>query len=207
MNLKYYFDKFRTDKSSKHHYHEIYEPLFEPLRNEPINFLEIGVWKGHGLEAFHEYFPNANLYGVDIFTRITPDEVPVLKKERVNWLKCDSMSYGAKNDVQSVWNDIKFDVILDDAAHYPEANRLTFETFKDFLKPDGMYLIEDVWPIEDMYGFEKLHPWFQKHPTRYNDVENDKFLKVMNESGLKISRYDNREKTGEPDSYVIKLQA
>ena len=37
-DLKAYFDTYGADKGHKHFYHEIYEPLFEPNRNNKINF-------------------------------------------------------------------------------------------------------------------------------------------------------------------------
>jgi tRNA G46 methylase TrmB len=65
------FDKHDCDKGSrKHFYNEVYEPHFEKVRNDPINILEIGVFLGESTAAFHEYFPNANIYGIDIFGNV-----------------------------------------------------------------------------------------------------------------------------------------
>jgi hypothetical protein len=43
--LKELFNKYDCDKSKKHHYDTVYQPEFEPLQNESINILEIGVFK------------------------------------------------------------------------------------------------------------------------------------------------------------------
>ena len=204
MSLKDLFDKHHTDKSSKHKYHEIYEPLWEPIRDKEINILEVGVWKGHGLAAMHEYFPNANLYGIDIFSRITPEEVDILKEDRVKWVKGDSTNIVSRSLIENAFG-VEFDIILDDGAHCPASNMKTFQTLSPLLKDDGMYIIEDVWPLERMTPKECAHPWLKRWPNRYNDLANNNFLAELLKSGLEIKRYDNRKKSGEPDSYIITL--
>ena len=88
--LKELFDKFSCDKASRHSYHEIYEPHFEPLKDKEINILEIGIFKGASTAAFTKYFSKAHIYGIDIFERINPEEVPILNHKRVTWMKGDS---------------------------------------------------------------------------------------------------------------------
>ena len=66
MNLKKIFDKHGTDKSIYHEYYEPYEENFEHLRDKEINLLEIGIRDGNSLRAWKEYFPNSNIYGMDI---------------------------------------------------------------------------------------------------------------------------------------------
>ena len=46
MDLKEIFVKHKCDKGIKHRYWEIYQKDFESLRNQPINILEIGTFKG-----------------------------------------------------------------------------------------------------------------------------------------------------------------
>ena len=53
MDLKTLFDDYDCDKSSKHSYHEYYEKEFAHLKDEPINFLEIGTYLGASTQAFH----------------------------------------------------------------------------------------------------------------------------------------------------------
>lgn len=131
------FNKYECDKSKKHKYHLVYEPFFETIRYENLNILEIGVFKGNSIEVWLDYFPNAMIYGVDIFTRIKPEDIAVLNHPRVKWAKCDSTVSNVKE-----WQDIKFDIIIDDGLHTPEANLKTFRSFKDQLK--GAFFVEDV---------------------------------------------------------------
>ena len=60
MKLGDLFNKYGTDKTKKHQYDTIYEKYFEPIKNDQLNILEIGVDKGLSTLAFHEYFPHAN---------------------------------------------------------------------------------------------------------------------------------------------------
>lgn len=203
--LRQIFDEHKTDKGSKHSYDRIYEPLFEPRRNDQINFLEIGIWKGLGMASLHEYFPNGNIYGVDIFTRINPEDVPILQEGRCSYVKGDS----TKPEISSVLTrefGVQFDYILDDGAHHPEANMLTFRHTCKFLKPGGYYIIEDVWPLELMGPKQLKHDWLVKNADLYSDFKNQLFLNELNMSGMTITRFDNREISGHPDSYVIVLQ-
>ena len=45
---------------------QLYEKYFEPFRNLEINILEIGIENGDSLRIWREYFPNANICGIDI---------------------------------------------------------------------------------------------------------------------------------------------
>lgn len=197
------FNKYRCDKGSKHGYEAVYEPDFEPLKNEPINILEIGIFKGQSTKAWLDYFPNATIYGIDIFTRVNPDDVDALKHERVKYLKANSMQQSVAKKIENEWPDVEFDIIIDDGKHTPEANRLSFENTNRFLKPDGAYYIEDVFPIDKMSTKEMSIPWIQNRQDDYNMFEFLKFERALD--GWTIQRYDLRKKSGEPDSYIVKV--
>ena len=204
-SLREIFEENQTDKGSKHSYDTIYEPLFEPRRNDDINFLEVGIWKGHGMASLHDYFQNGRIYGIDIFTRMTPEEVPILQEWRCDWAKGDTTNPSISGLLVAKFG-VMFDYILDDGAHHPEANMLTFRHLAPFLKVGGYYIIEDVWPLEKMTNKELQHDWLVKNPEQYSHLKNEMFLRELENSGMKITRYDNRQISGKPDSYVIVLQ-
>lgn len=203
-SLEELFKEYNCDKGHKHQYHTVYEEIFKDKRNDEINFLEIGIDKGYSTSAFHEYFKNGTIVGIDIFKRNNPEDVKILKEDRVKWVKGNSMN-PTINHVLSNKYDLKYDYILDDGAHYPEANKLTFKYLHKLLKPGGSYLIEDVFPIEIMTPKEKNIPWFKRHADRYTDLMNNDFLYEINQSGLKIIRHDLRKITNHYDSYIIQL--
>lgn len=202
--LKELFDKYQCDKGTeKHHYYKEYEKYFESVREEPINLLEIGTFKGASTRAFHEYFPNATIYTVDIFTRTKPSDLDILSKERVKWMKADSMDASLGSKIRNEWGDVKFDFIIDDGAHWPEANRLTWENCFPFLKDDGVYFIEDVWPMDKMNDRELAHPWLKRHSDRYVMMEH---IRMMTEiEKYTVKHHDRRKETNCGDTYIIAL--
>jgi hypothetical protein len=56
----------RTDKELRHRYCSlIYDELFAPLRDEPLDILEIGTCHGGSLILWNDFFTCANIVGVD----------------------------------------------------------------------------------------------------------------------------------------------
>ena len=202
--LKELFDKYNCDKSAKHNYHKLYEPLFAKRKDDPINFLEIGVFKGASTAAIHEYFPNAKIYGLDIFERVKPEDIDILKDDRVEWLKGNSLDPSITSAIEAKWPGIKFDFILDDGAHWPEANKKTMENLIQFLAKDGIYIIEDVFPMSIMTQSELNLPWLKQSPDKYDILKYYEFEDAMKKTGLAINRYDLRGSNA-PDSYVVTL--
>lgn len=204
--LKQLFDKYQCDKGTeKHHYYKEYELYFEERREEPLNFLEIGTFKAASTAAFNEYFPNANIYTIDIFQRTDPKDLKILHSDRVHWLKADSMDASLGVKIRKKWGqDIKFDFVIDDGAHWPEANRLTFENIVPFLKEDGVYFVEDVWPMHKM-GREALkHPWLLRQPDKYDMLKHNRFMSTLDAYDTK--HYDRISETNCGDTYIIAIK-
>ena len=68
-----------------HHYLEIYERHFEPLRQQqrPLRILELGVSRGGSLELWRKYFgPDARIVGIDIdpacAERVDPENTVII---------------------------------------------------------------------------------------------------------------------------------
>jgi len=203
MTLRKLFDKYKCDKSSKHGYEAVYQPEFEPIREEKINVLEIGIFKGASTAAFLEYMPNATFYGIDIFTRMNPNDVDVLNHDRVNWLKGDSTSIGIGEQVRKKWGDVKFDIVIDDGLHTPEANGISFRNLSPFLSDTGAYYIEDVFPLDIMTMKESNHPWIKQNSQDLNILKFEMFLKEL--EGWNIEKFDLRKKSKQPESYIYKM--
>ena len=98
--------------------HNIYETYFKKIKNKNVKLLEIGTFNGASTEAFYNYFPNGIIYTIDIFTRNKPENLSILEKDRVRWLKSDSTDPSLVNKIKQAWGDIKFDYIIDDGAHW-----------------------------------------------------------------------------------------
>ena len=197
------FNKYDCDKASKHLYHTVYGPELEHLRDKPINILEVGVFKGASTAAWLEYFPQATIYGLDIFTRVNPKDIPVLNDPRVKWLKADSTSLDVITNIKEAWPRIRFDVIIDDGLHTPRANASTLGNLFGLLKTNGIYFIEDVWALDQMTNSQLSHYWIQRYSKDLNLLENQQFLNVL--ADKTVTRFDLREETKHPDSYIIKV--
>ena len=181
----------------EHGYDTIYSREWEHRREEPIRILELGVWHGHGIDVWLEYFPNAEIVGIDVFTRLKVDEVKCAKIPRVTLIEGSSQTPKAYLDLSP------FDMIIDDAQHTPRANRKTFESAKHLLKDDGVFYIEDVWPLSIMSTAEKSHPWLRRSPNEYNDKEYQMFLDEVH-NGYHVEMFDLREGR-RPDSVLFKV--
>ncbi|MBS0603524.1 MAG: class I SAM-dependent methyltransferase [Verrucomicrobia bacterium] len=139
----YYLDEIalRTgaDKgSSYHNYTEVYSQYFAPLKQEPIKFLEIGIYKGASVKMWEEYFKNADLHFMDI----TFQAVEYFSN-RSQYHLCDQASPDQlQRFIQST--DGNFDIILDDGGHTMDQQITSFMTLFPHVKSGGMYIIEDL---------------------------------------------------------------
>lgn len=154
------FYKNGADKCLKilHSYSPAYNEIFKDHRQEIKSLLEIGVGSkavmkgivgdayapGASLRSWKEYFPNAEIFGIDY------DSSVLFQEERI------SCFYGDQSSVESLNEAIKkiknftrdenflFDVIIDDGSHVKNHMVLTYNFLKQFLKPGGLYIIEDI---------------------------------------------------------------
>lgn len=139
--------KYGTDKCNpgshtffNKNYLDIYARYIEVLRNQPIRFLEIGVLNGKSLAMWREYFPNAEIHGIDIDPECKKYEDKATKKF-VHILDC-SDDDALKEFMQKFTN--YFDVILDDGSHINTITKKSFDYLYFCLQSQGLYMIEDL---------------------------------------------------------------
>lgn len=157
-----------TDKNTIHSYFCIYERLFQHIKDNNLNVLELGVHKGHSLILWLEYFKNSNIYGVDWkLNRQRDDEIFKQYLELENkrlFLYTFNIN---ETDQFNVFKDIKFDIIIEDANHDMLQQMILFDTLKHKLSQGGIYIVEDI-PISN------LKPWYDKmqkeEKPRYNYI-------------------------------------
>lgn len=173
--LREIFKRHNCDRYT-HGYEQVYEADWGELdKKEKIRILEIGVWNGNGVNAWLEYFPNAEIVGIDVFTRIRMDQVKVNDPDRVTLIQGSSQDKDAYKSLEAE----SFDIIIDDAQHTPRANRLTFEKAISYLSEIGIYYTEDVWPFDIMTDREKALPWLRRLPDQYNDEQYNLYLNSL----------------------------
>ena len=133
-NLKIISKKYKTTKKMMG-FISIYEKYLSEYRNKKINLLEIGVENGESLKMFSEYFPKANLVGLDIFKK----EFSIKKTEL---FKGDQADIGILAKIVNKYK--KFDIIIDDGSHINSDIKKSFNYLFSKLKYGGIYVIEDL---------------------------------------------------------------
>lgn len=208
MILRNIFDKHKCDKGSdKHYYDRCYEAEFEHMRELPLNILEIGVLKGASIASWVEYFPNATIYCMDIFERVPVSKVDILNHPRVKWLNADSTADDCSDKIKAEFGeDIKFDIIIDDGAHWLPAINATFLNIMPFLKQDGAYYMEDLFNMS--FPAVRDHWFILKNPHRFSIDAWDKLM--YNVSKFTTTHFDYTESPMDDhganlDGYIIKV--
>ena len=140
-DLAFYYG---TDKShDDHKYVDVYESIFGPLRFSTVNFTEIGVAMGQSLQMWHDYFPNAHVWGVDIH----PLVIKAAKKLFAQQPRVHILAANSKSNVKVPALGLapeSMDIVIDDALHEQWANEIALEHFWPLVKPGGFYIIEDM---------------------------------------------------------------
>lgn len=120
-----------------HNFTSIYEKIFQNLKDKRINFLEIGVANGHSIASWYKYFPNAFINGIDIKKK---DKL-FYKGSRLSYNSLDCLNQ--KQVSNFLKKNEKFDVIVDDSSHTPDAFFYNIKNFYKHLKNGGIYILED----------------------------------------------------------------
>jgi len=119
--------KHKTDKSTLYHgYLDWYE---KHLPKNPKRILEIGVMHGASLRMWREYYPNAEIIGIDIKQPLSIDGVTCLKLD------------GTTDAVKKLG---KFDIIIDDGSHMTADQQKSFELLLPQVKKNGVFVMEDI---------------------------------------------------------------
>jgi hypothetical protein len=135
-------EKHGTDKARhvflEESYLHIYERYLGSLRSVPsLQLLEIGVRGGHSLRMWKEYFPNAQIYGVDIdpdCRRHAESRIEIVTASQDDALALQALAERAGG----------FDVVVDDASHINRLTCASLEALFPHLKAGGFYIIEDL---------------------------------------------------------------
>lgn len=166
-------DKGDGGKQGTHNYTTLYYALFKRVRFEPLHIFELGLGTNHldvpsnmgpngkpgaSLRGWREYFPNAQVYGADIDTRV------LFQEERIQTYACDQTD---PKSIETLWSQFpttSFDILVEDGLHTFEANVCFFENSIHKLAPNGVYVIEDI-HFDDIPKFEsQIAIWKQRWP-------------------------------------------
>ncbi len=121
-----------------HHYFDIYDRHFKRFKGKEIVVVEIGVFQGGSLQMWKNYFgPRAKIFGIDINPRVAE-----LKEENIDIL---IGSQSDKNFLRKLKRELPdIDILIDDGGHKMKQQIFTFEELFSKIKPDGVYVCEDL---------------------------------------------------------------
>lgn len=151
----------RHGSNKNHRQHVIYTPFYHAWFRDlhPRFVLEFGIGSmdpsipysmngqdtkvGGSLRAWRDYFPGSMVVGADI------DRNVLFREERILCFHVDASNGGT---VDAMWTEIeqelgsglRFQLMVDDAHHEIDSNRILFERSVDRLDTGGFYIVEDV---------------------------------------------------------------
>ena len=192
MDLLTIIDNSRTDKNTIHSYLETYEKLFKNKRYTSKAIMEIGISNDGSIKLWHDYFSNANIFGLDIMKMRTSINDIKNNYPRINLL----LEIDAYNMDVNFFKK-KFDIIIEDGDHVL-SNQIKFlKKYLPILEDDGIMVIEDIQNIEDIeilsYATpEEYKKYIEVYDLRGNKGRYDDILFVINKNKIENKIENNR---------------
>lgn len=130
--------KYGTDKQvSGNFYTPHYEAYFKNVRSKHLKVLELGIGAGGPfLKALEEYFPNASIFGAEIYGPFCE-----AYKGRGTILQGN---LGEREFVDHIASHGPFDIIIEDANHSMQQQQELFLALFPAVCNNGVYIIEDI---------------------------------------------------------------
>jgi hypothetical protein len=126
-----------TDKGRiGHRYLDHYERYAAPMRESARKVLEIGIELGKSHRMWRDYFPYAQVLGLDSDMQHVVD-----LGERIEPI------WGSQSDpkmLKFLASRGPYDLIVDDGSHVPADQIGSFEALFPAVRPGGVYIIEDI---------------------------------------------------------------
>jgi hypothetical protein len=132
-------------------YTQFYDYYFSSIRSEVRKVLEIGVSGGCSIKMWHDYFPQAIIYGIDKHpsngTGIQESKAVELSNARTVIKFADQ----SKED-ELIGLDVgkDFDIICDDGSHMQRDQQLSFAILFPLLKTGSFYICEDICSVNGL---------------------------------------------------------
>lgn len=164
--------KHHTDKAYAHHYLEFYE---KNLPKKVKRILEIGVHNGASLKMWKEYYPDAEVIGIDT-------------NKPINVEGCIVLQLDAK-DVFALQNLGDFDIVIDDGSHNTLDQQIAYYAL---CKQAKVYIMED------------LHTSFYKHYINSSATTVDILKALEKEGKIDIKFWSNTEDFSDSYTAIIK---
>lgn len=145
-----------TDKVNGHSYQGLYGLYLGPIRYKNLTIIEIGLGcdmhygPGKSLNLWREYLPNSEIHILEY------NEKCARKFENL----VDKLYTGDQSDMQllkKIASASKYDLIVDDGGHTRKQQVNSLIGLWPSLKPNGVYVIEDIFTSLQMNGYNDLN--------------------------------------------------
>lgn len=128
--------RYGTDKASTfHNYLCKYELFLKSYKNKKFILLELGVLDGSSLKMWEDYFPDADIYGVDIDERC--------KKAEGGRRKVLIKDISYEESLEEL-KDLKPAIIINDASHNWSHQIKSMHCLIPILPSGGLFIMEDL---------------------------------------------------------------
>lgn len=164
----------KSDKGTKHDYiNSYYCQEFTPRRSERVSLVEIGIYNGHSLTLFRDWFTQGHITGIDDTSGMNEEQrekirqiadVRIIKADAYQQTTADKILDGTRN------------YIIDDGSHKLYDQMEAVRLYYPKLVSGGKLIIEDVQHIKEASeAFSELGlPFevfdFRANKSRYDDV-------------------------------------
>jgi hypothetical protein len=130
-------EKFRPTKRMQN-YLVRYDHVFGAIRHSVKRMVEIGVQTDASVKMWRDYFPNAEIIGIDI-----DQECRQFEGDRIKIVIGDQTD---RNFLAAFARDNfgTLDIVVDDGLHTPEAILTSFAALYPALSTHGIYAVEDL---------------------------------------------------------------
>jgi precorrin-6B methylase 2 len=174
------FSHYETDKAnfinslneSGHGFSKFYETHLSLFKEKKIKILEIGSYSGAAAAAFVKYFPNSEVYCLDVNLRnfkYTSKKIHAFGLDVSNH-KMMLKFLSKINFFESIKH---FDIIIDDGSHIQSDQLIALNFFYKHVANNGFYIIEDY-----------KYPNYFKHLSDVDDIKIDELIKNISDKKL-----------------------
>ena len=148
----------------------IFPIYFEKRRNEELVIIELGVKHGRSLIMWADYFPNAEIVGVDIRDPGGEYAEKCARHPRVHFYKGQQQDHDL---LQKICKEIGTpDFVVDDGSHRSRHQIPTFNYLFRKMNRKGVYVVEDLhffshtekgasWQVNPKDGFVDQHDFVE----------------------------------------------
>ncbi len=159
-------------------YTPYYDVLFRHLKNQNINFAEIGIENNASTKMWRKYFSKAKIYGFEY-------EEMKIKKAKKHGLKntiYKKIDVTKQENIKKAFSKInkKFDIIIDDSTHFFEHQLNVIKNVYPFIKKNGILVIEDVFKNREKYSEKNYYKKLQSLKNCFEKIYFVEFYNVNN---------------------------